>query len=138
VTLPDALFHYDMDGNRIPHDVNPGPGITCKQCTMLRCGADFVWDGQALEVCVYCTSKNDADEWFHTRVRGILLNHVAKRREHAEKMWQAAANATKEAQRIEEAACRGEWGLLRGILSEYEIERLCSVSPTNLLKGDDE
>lgn len=57
-TLSDKLFHFNMNGERIPHSVNPGPCITCTQCTMIRCGKDFVENGVELAVCVYCASKN--------------------------------------------------------------------------------
>lgn len=32
---------YSMSGARIPHDVNPGPHLTCAHCGALRSGSDF-------------------------------------------------------------------------------------------------
>jgi hypothetical protein len=63
--LPDKLFYKNIDGKRIPHNVNPGPMLVCAQCGNTRCGKDFTFTpyrGEPVELdfCVYCCSKNAA------------------------------------------------------------------------------
>lgn len=79
-TETDDLFHTNMSGARIPHNVNSGPQLTCTTCGMLRCGKDFVYDGVAYEACAYCVSKAGAESRARgfadatTRLTGILAD----------------------------------------------------------------
>lgn len=58
-TLPDAYFCRSMSGARIPHNVNPGPQLTCPGCSLLRSGADFVPAADRI-VCRYCVALSHA------------------------------------------------------------------------------
>ena len=144
----DDLYHHDMDGKRIPHSVNAGPQITCAQCQMLRCGADFVHiDGAGeheLTVCCYCASKNYAEsrdeeklQERDVRVSKSISYGLQYKRDLAEQMRRDAAELEKQARRIESAVLAGRWWELEGLLEQDDIESLCQCEPcdrSDLLK----
>lgn len=65
--LPARFHHTNMDGNPIPHSVNPGPQLQCPGCKLSRFGSDFVAAADGAEpVCRDCASKPSAPKakWY--------------------------------------------------------------------------